>query len=60
MGSQVIRIIHNLELFIAFRLIGSPPRIIDMILNTKLFIAFGGLRSRDIESFISFTTMSCS
>ena len=43
---------HNLELFKEFRVIGSQPRIVHVILDLELFIASKGLRSWDLKSFI--------
>ena len=49
---------HNPKLFIAFRVIGSQPRIIHVILSLELFIASKGLRLCDLKMFISSRTLS--
>ena len=51
---------HNPELFIKFRVIGSQPRIVHVIFSLELFIASRGLRSWDLESFISSITLNYS
>ena len=56
----VIPFIHNPELFISFRVIGPQPRIIYIILSLELFITSRGLKSWDLESFISSRALSCS
>ena len=53
---EVVDFIDNLELFISFRVIALQPRIVHVILGIELFIAFRGLRSWDLESFISSIT----
>ena len=49
---------HNIELFIAFKAIGSQLRIIHIILNPELFIASRSLGSWDSKSFISSITLN--
>ena len=55
---RFVYVMHNPKLFLAFRVIGSQPRIIHIILNLELFIASRGLRSRDLELFISSITLN--
>ena len=47
MSSQpkVVHVIHNPNVFIAFKAIGSQPRIAHIILNLELFISSRGLSS---------------
>ena len=51
---------HNPELFITFRVIGSQLKIVHVILSLELFIASKGFRLRDLKLFISSRTLSCS
>ena len=54
----VVHVSHSFKLFIAFRVIGLGPRIINVILNPELFIAFRGVSSWDLESLTPSTMLS--
>ena len=43
MGSVVVHIIHNLELFIAYRALSSQSKIVHVIHNSELCKAFGAM-----------------